>query len=154
MPLAVRTRRGRLLPFRSRPLRLLALMLGALLVPPLAHASDYTLIDTGAFGGARSEPYALNDRGYVVGTAQPASGAYRAFLWSSLGGNDRPRDPWRLELRVRHQRIERGCRLLYRRDQTIERSSGRAELACETSCKKADWPRWWELPSFLTREYE
>ncbi|MBI4508999.1 MAG: hypothetical protein HY698_05155 [Deltaproteobacteria bacterium] len=42
---------------------------------------DGILRDLGTLGGRSSDPTAINDRGWVVGTSETASGDFHAFLW-------------------------------------------------------------------------
>ncbi|MET0395524.1 MAG: Ig-like domain-containing protein [Longimicrobiaceae bacterium] len=44
-------------------------------------AQGYDVVPLGTLGGAESRAHGLNERGDVVGEAQTASGAWRAFLW-------------------------------------------------------------------------
>jgi probable HAF family extracellular repeat protein len=43
--------------------------------------STYDMVELGSLGGARAFPYAINERGQVVGSSQTVDGSTHAFLW-------------------------------------------------------------------------
>jgi probable HAF family extracellular repeat protein len=43
----------------------------------------YEVIDLGTLGGTSARPYALNDKGQVVGASLTSTGEWRAFIWES-----------------------------------------------------------------------
>jgi probable HAF family extracellular repeat protein len=53
--------------------------------PELAAAKTYTALDLGTLGGAKSEAWAINPTGQVVGASETAPGDFQthAFLWQN-----------------------------------------------------------------------
>ncbi len=69
----------------KRALHVLA-VLSALLVATARGEVTYSVRDLGTLGGANSRAHAINEDGVVVGEAETAAGALRAFRWTPDDG--------------------------------------------------------------------
>eukprot|EP00913_Durusdinium_trenchii_P035329 g33059.t1 len=75
------------LSHRDRALRTAAclLALGCVFSQKTAHAAEprYRLVELGSLGGTDTQPYDVNEKGWVVGFSKDAGGSKKAFLWKN-----------------------------------------------------------------------